>query len=134
MINDYLCDQCWRPKMAGGVSLCSFCNAYTDSIPVRSKHYGTQHDKEDVTRFKVPVEPTPEDKANHMAEFWKDYGTSATTAPGEGVASATAEEQGMSDKFDSMVEAASVPDLATLMRRAIKSGAVQPTVAYHQQS
>ena len=56
----------------------------------------------------------------------------ATTAPGEGVAPATAEEQEMSEQFDSMVEAASVPDLATLMRRAIKSGAIQPTVAYHQ--
>ena len=134
MINDYLCYQCWHPKMEGGTFLCSFCNAYTGSIPVQSKHYGTQHSKEDVTRSKVPVEPTPEDKANHMAEFWKNRDTPATTAPGEGVAPATAEEQEVSEQFDSMVEAASVPDLATLMRRAIKSGAVQPTVAYHQQS
>ena len=50
MINDYLCDQCSRPKMEGGASLCSlcsFCNAYTGSIPVQSKHYGTQHYLED---------------------------------------------------------------------------------------
>ena len=123
MINDYLCAQCSGLKMEGGVSLCSFCNAYTDSIPVQSKHYE-----------KPPVEPTPEDKANHLAEFWRNRSTPATEAPGEGVAPATAEEQEMSEQFDSMVEAASVPDLATLMRRAIKSGAIQPTVAYHQQS
>ena len=108
MINDYLCDQCWHPKLEGGTSLCSFCNAYTDSIPVQSKHYGTQHSKEG--------------------------DTPATTALGEGVAPATAEKQEVSEQFDSMVEAASVPDLATLMRRAIKSGAIQPAVAYHQQS
>ena len=68
----------------------------------------------------------------HETDTTRSGKTPATTAPGEGVAPATAEEQEVSEQFDSMVEAASVPDLATLMRRAIKSGAIQPTVAYHQ--
>ena len=58
----------------------------------------------------------------------------ATPAPGEGEAHASAGEQEMSDGFDSMIEQASVPDLATLMRQAIKAGAVKPTVAYHQKN